>query len=119
MVAIVFPLSYISIIASANTIYSYIPYEKGGGDYTECSSVHLTFNTNAMTSTGLSIAIPQELVALNKSNCLIMLDENSGFVILAATNGAAGGPEKWRERISRPLVYEVRREAITCIAERK
>ena len=114
---IVSPLAYISILSFAHNIYSYVPYEKGGGDYSRCHPVQITFNTNAVTQSGLPIVIPPELISLNGSNCLIRLDENSSFVFLAATNDVAGSPEHWRYEVDKPKVYEVRREAITCIAE--
>jgi hypothetical protein len=119
MATIVVPLSYISILSFAHNIYPYVPYEKGGGDYTGCHPVLLTFNTNATTQTGLSIVIPNELMNQNKSNCLIMLDENSSFVFLAATNDAAGSPADWRIGTNKPTVYEISREAITCITQIK
>jgi len=104
MAAIVLPLGYISILAFAHFIYPYIPYNKGGGDYTECPSVSLTFN--AMTATNNLFSIPFELSSTNVSNRLIMLDENGSFVFLAVRTNA-GGPVSWRAEFLDQLPADV------------
>jgi hypothetical protein len=104
-------LFYFAILSFARHIYPYIPAVKGGGDYTWSHPVKLTFDTNFVSS------IPQPVMQGVESNRLILLDANSSFVFLAATNDA-GGPEKWRsntETNNRPAVYEIRREAIISI----
>jgi hypothetical protein len=115
---ITIPLFYISIIAFALTVYPYIPYEKGGGDYTKESPVYITFNTNAITRSGISIVLPQNLLNENVSNQLILLDENDSFVYVAGTNNKDGGPASWRNGVGKPMVYEVSREAISCIVQK-
>jgi hypothetical protein len=45
---------------------------------------------------------------------MILLDANSGVVLLASTNDV-GGPAEWRSGASKPTVYEIRREAIVSI----
>jgi hypothetical protein len=104
-------LFYFSILSFARCIYPYIPAVKGGGDYTLSRPVQLAFDTNIISS------IPQTIRVENQSNCLILLDANSSFVFLAATNDA-GGPTHWRsntETNNRPTVYEIRRDAIISI----
>ena len=111
---IVIPLSYISILAFAHNIYPFIPYEKGGGDYSKGKTVSITFNTNATTTTGLPITVPTNVMIMNASNYLLMLDENSSYYFFANTNDAHG-PANWRIGRDKPNIYQVCHEAITCI----
>jgi len=99
---------YFSILSFARNIYPYIPAVKGGGDYTASIPIHLTFDTNFVTS------IPQPIMNDSQSNNLILLDANNSFVYLAETNDA-GGPMNWRSTTNKPNVYEIRREAIISI----
>jgi hypothetical protein len=115
MAAVVVPLGYISILAFAHYIYPYIPYEKGGGDYTKCPLVHLTFNTSTVSAAEFSIALPPEILSKNTSNCLIILDENSSFVFLADRTDA-GGPANWQSGTNKPTVFQIRHELVNCIA---
>jgi hypothetical protein len=111
---IALPLLYISILSFAHTVYPYIPYEKGGGDYTENPPVYFNFNLNGATRSGIPGGVPSEVVSNNGLSNLIVLDLNSSSVFVANTNDA-GGPGSWRTPTNRPRVFEIRRENISCI----
>jgi hypothetical protein len=103
-------LFYFSVLSFSHFIYPYIPAVKGGGDYSLSSPVQLMFATNYTNS------IPQAVMDGNRSNQLIVLDENINFVFLADTNDPdTNGPAGWRNG-NKPKVYEIRREAIISIA---
>jgi hypothetical protein len=113
---IIIPLFYISMLSFALTVYPYIPYEKGGADYTKERPVSITFDTNAITPTGILITLPQKLLTEDTSNVLILLDENDNTIFLAdRTEG--GGPEEWRTGASKPVIFEVNRKAIACLVQ--
>ncbi|HUJ08525.1 MAG TPA: hypothetical protein VL171_00725 [Verrucomicrobiae bacterium] len=105
-------LFYLSLLSFSRWIYPYIPVAKGGGDYSECRPVRLTFNSNT-TAEG-EFLVPPEIQSKNSSNCLIVLDDNSSIVFLVDTNDA-GGPSDWRSCSRKPPVYEIRRNVISCI----
>ncbi|MGD0059201.1 MAG: hypothetical protein ABSD58_07260 [Verrucomicrobiia bacterium] len=86
----------------------WLPAVKGGGDCTMSRPVQLEFDSKSAGS--VSPGIAEKL----RAKTLILLDANSSFVYLAATNDA-GGPSEWRSSTSRPTVYEVRRDAIIGI----
>ena len=111
---IVGPLSYISILAFAYTIYPYIPSRKGGGDYTGNDKVRVEFNSYTDAYGLRLIEIPRDLQDKNASNALILLDESSEFIFLADKQDG-GGAAKWRAGEGRPTIYEVHRSAISCI----
>jgi len=118
VIVIVVPLAYIAILTFAHNVYPYIPFEKGGGDYSRTRTVSITFNANATTATGLPILDLKELLDCNGSNLLIMLDENSSFYFFANTN-YAHGPANWRNGTNMPVIYQVSHDAITCVARGK
>lgn len=112
--ALVVPLAYISILTFAYTVYPYIPYEKGGGDFSGSPAVHFTFNADINTKTNLPVDFPLQDLSAKSLSCLIVLDENASFIYVAATNDC-GGPLNWRTGGSKPKVYEIRRDTIASM----
>lgn len=99
-------LLYFSVLIFARSIYPYIPYAKGGGNYSMNRSVLISFNAGA--------AIPPPLIAKNQSNSLIILNENNNFIFFA-DRFDAGGPSGWRDTTNRPTVYKIPHDEIASI----
>lgn len=113
---IVVALFYISILAFAHTIYPYIPFEKGGGDYSRKPLAFLSFNTKAISEGRFHFNIPEDILRYNASNSLMVLEENDRFVFVAHVT-STNDMLMWRIGAHRPKVYELSREAIVSISE--
>jgi len=104
-------LYYMSILAFSFGIYPYISAEKGGGDYSDASTVVIGFDAQFKDS------VPSTLLekvggSLN-SKSLILIQE-TGTSYFVADPADAGGPLSWR-RNTKPNVFELHRDAVVGI----
>lgn len=92
-------------------IYPYIPAYKGGGDYSNTSSVIIHFKDIKADHLPSEIR-PKEKIGSNK---LIVIEESTNSIFLVNPNDA-GGPIEWRKMGSaKPCIYEIRKENLTSI----
>ncbi len=109
---------YLSAVSFAYRVYPFIPADKGGGDYTEATSVTVRLHEGAAVPSWIlepprpsRTAFSPRDTALSKP--LIIIEETADCVYLADPNDA-GGPFGWRRGFI-PTIIQVNRSDIASV----
>jgi hypothetical protein len=96
-------LYFISLTTYANAIFPYIPFAKGGADYTAAARVDITIRPHGGESDAKSFA-----------NDVLVLYTTPTAIYVAKYKGP-NDPCKWRTRSATPIILEVARREIQSI----
>ena len=91
-VAVIGVLFYLAVLSFAYAVFSFIPAERGGGDYRNVGHVALTLRHSEENPFPVDI---RDVIKTDQSP-LILLDENSDLLFLALAT-EAGGPAEWQK----------------------
>ena len=128
-------LYFLTVLSFAIRVYPYIPSGKGGGDYTNASSIVMVFrevnrlaipvevlDAPSQHERATELSSPQNSAAtqprhdMYRSIPLLVIEEGANDFYLANPNDL-GGPATWRTGAKRPTIFRIPKEMVGSVTQ--